>query len=124
VNALFAVQVAAVAEIMALVGEHGAGRERAAEIIGGMPVASAAAKGAMQSMLAGVFAPMFPVHLAEKDLRYAEQLCSDPELFLPMAHAARAAMQQAIKAGYGDDNLTGIFRLYASVVPAKPALLT
>jgi 3-hydroxyisobutyrate dehydrogenase len=124
VNALFAVQVAAVAELVALVGEHGVGRERAAEIIGGTPVASAAAKGAMQSMLAGAFAPMFPVRLVEKDLRYAEQLCSAPELSLPMVHAARAAMQQAIKAGYGDDNLTGLFRLYASHAPAKPAVLT
>src|SRR5262249_15033927 len=74
VNALFAVQVAVLAELLSLAGEHGASMERAAEIIGATPVASLAAKGAMQSMLAGAFAPMFPVQLAEKDLSYAEQL--------------------------------------------------
>jgi 3-hydroxyisobutyrate dehydrogenase len=114
VNALFAVQVAAIAELMALMDGDGAGPETAAEIIGATPVASPAVKGAMQSILAGAFAPMFPVQLVEKDLAYAEQLRAVPEHSLPMVQAARTVMQQAIKAGYGDDNLTSIFRLYAS----------
>src|SRR5262249_39670070 len=106
--------------LLALVGEHGSGKERASEIIGATPVASVAAKGAMQSMLAGAFAPMFPVHLAEKDLSYAERLRSVPEFSLPMAHTARAVMQQAIEAGYGEENLTGVFRLYVSDATAGP----
>jgi 3-hydroxyisobutyrate dehydrogenase len=124
VNALFAVQVAALAELLSLAGEHGASMERAAEIIGATPVASLAAKGAMQSMLAGAFAPMFPVQLAEKDLSYTERLRAAPEHLLPMARAARAVMQQAIKAGYGEDNLTVVFRLYVSgaVAGRTPAI--
>lgn len=112
VNTLFAVQVAAVAELIGALKVHGADVARAVEIIGATPVASLAAKGAAASMLAHNFAPMFPVELVEKDLDYVMQLAGDAAQSLPVAVAARAVMQRAIAAGLGQDNLTGIVRLY------------
>jgi 3-hydroxyisobutyrate dehydrogenase len=111
VNALFCIQVAAVAELLALLRATGVDPARGAEILGATPVASPAAKAAMAGMLAGAFQPMFPLDLAEKDLGYAQAAAAD----LPMVGAARLVMQQAISQGFGDLNLTAVARLYAAV---------
>ena len=71
VNALFALQVAGVAELLAFARRSGIDAGRAAEVLGNLPVTSPSAKGAMDAMLAEQFAPLFPIHLVQKDLRYA-----------------------------------------------------
>ena len=63
-------------------------------------------------MISGNFAPMFPVELAEKDLRYVHQLASAAGSAVPLADATREVMVAAIAAGFGNDNLTGVARLY------------
>ncbi len=109
VNALFGIQVAAMAELLGMLSANGADVAKAVEIIGATPVASPAAKAAAASMLAGAFAPMFPVELVEKDFGYMHAAGGEA---VPMADAARAVMQSAMAAGYGNDNLTGVVRLY------------
>lgn len=110
VNALFGIQVAALAELVGLLEAQGVDLARAFEIIGATPVMSPAAKGAASSMLTGAFAPMFPVELVEKDFGYVRAAGGDA---VPMADAARSVMQAAMAAGYGGDNLTGVVRLYS-----------
>jgi 3-hydroxyisobutyrate dehydrogenase len=51
INALFGIQVAALAELLALLRLRGVSPARAAEIISSTPVASPAAKGAAQSIV-------------------------------------------------------------------------
>jgi 3-hydroxyisobutyrate dehydrogenase-like beta-hydroxyacid dehydrogenase len=112
INALFGIQVAALAEVLALLRAQGVSSIKAAEIFGATPVASPAAKGAAQSMLAGAFAPMFPIELVEKDFGYIAEMGQAFKASAPLATAARVVMQRSIDAGYGADNITGLVRLY------------
>jgi 3-hydroxyisobutyrate dehydrogenase len=112
VNALFGIQVAALAEQIGILQKSGIDAARAIEIIGATPVASAAAKVAAAGMLGGQFNPMFPVELVEKDFGYVEASASTIQSKAPLAKATRSVMASAIAAGFGKDNLTGIVRLY------------
>jgi 3-hydroxyisobutyrate dehydrogenase len=103
------IQVAAVAELAAMLEAHHVELGHALEIINSTPVASPAMRGAANSIQAKAFAPLFPVELAEKDLGYAEAARPGG---LPITSTTRAVMKQAILAGYGKDHLTGIARLY------------
>ncbi len=109
VNALFGAQVAVLAEMFGLLTTSGVDPARAVEILSATPVASPAARGAAASMLSRSFAPMFPVSLVENDFAYIQAAATQGT---PIADAARVVMQRAITAGQGDDNLTGIVRLY------------
>ena len=111
VNALFGIQVAAMAEILGLLSANGLDRARAAEIIGATPVASPAAKGAAASMLAAAYQPMFPVELVEKDFGYIHA-AGAAGAGTPMADAARAVMLKAMAKGLGEKNLTSLAELY------------
>lgn len=113
VNALFAVQVAAAAELVGALRRAGLEPAAAAAIIGATPVCSPAVKGALASMLSGAFAPMFPADLVEKDLGYALALASDEGGAMPMTQAAAGVFAEAVRRGFGPDNLTGVARLYA-----------
>jgi 3-hydroxyisobutyrate dehydrogenase-like beta-hydroxyacid dehydrogenase len=111
VNALFGVQVAALAETIALAQRAGLSVERAVEIFAATPVCSPAARAAAAGLLAGNFAPSFPVELVEKDFGYAVAAagCSESA---PVLAAARSVFARAIEQGFGADNLTGVVRLY------------
>jgi len=110
VNALLGVQVAAMAEIIGMLGANGVDAAKAIDILGATPVASPAAKGAAASMLASAFQPMFPVELVEKDFGYIEIAAGGGGM--PMAAAARLVMQAAMARGLGDRNLTSLVELY------------
>jgi 3-hydroxyisobutyrate dehydrogenase len=112
INALFGIQVAALAEVLGLLARSGVDLPRAVDIIGSTPVASPAAKAAAATMLAGNYAPMFPVKLVHKDFSYVHALAAGQRQAMPLSDAARGVMGRAIEHGIGDDNLTGIFRLY------------
>lgn len=120
VNALFGIQVAAVAEVLGMMQANGVSAAKAAEIIQATPVASPAAKGAFASMLSGAFAPMFPVELVEKDFGYVEAAGRAGRSDVPLASSTRAVLQRAVDAGLGADNLTGIARLYDGTASPRP----
>jgi 3-hydroxyisobutyrate dehydrogenase len=71
VNALFGIQVAAMAEQLALLRGAGLDVARALAALKTMPVTRPAAAGAATLMLDGNFAPQAPVDLIVKDLGYA-----------------------------------------------------
>jgi 3-hydroxyisobutyrate dehydrogenase len=112
VNALFGIQVAALAELMGLLRASGIDCGRAGEIIAETPVCSPAAKGALASMLTGNFAPMFPVELVAKDFGYARSLAGGAGARTPVADAASKVMAEAVSRGLGAENLTGVARIY------------
>ena len=111
VNALFGIQVAAIAELLGMLAASGIDGAKAMEIIGATPVASQAVKGAAAGMLAGNFAPQFPIELVVKDFAYAAALGQK----LPLTRAAEAVFEAALKKGHGADNLTAVARLYGRV---------
>ena len=112
VNALFAVQVATLAEMLALLGRNGLDAARAVEIIASTPVCSPTTRAAAAAMQAQNYAPMFPVDLAEKDLGTVLAQAALDGVPVPMAEAVRRVFARAVQQGYGADNITGVARLY------------
>nr|WP_246730343.1 NAD(P)-binding domain-containing protein [Nitratireductor mangrovi] len=108
VNTLFATQVAAMAEIVAMLEATGCDPESALAILGDMPVASAAANAAAAAMQAGNFTPQFPIELVAKDLAYMHAAAPHA----PLAKACRAVFADASARGLGHENLTAIVKLF------------
>lgn len=112
VNALFGIQVAALAEMIGSLRRSGLDIGRTMDVISATPVCSPAAKGAAASMLAGAFAPLFPIELVEKDFGYAVGVAQAQGASIPMTQAAHAVFHSALEAGLGDQHLTGVVQLY------------
>lgn len=101
VNALFAVQVVAVGEVLALGEACGLPAARSLELLAPLPVTSKAAAGAGALIVADDHAPRFPVSLVEKDLRYAVQAGAGE-----VVEAARHRFAALAAFGLGAANLT------------------
>ncbi|MDJ0945950.1 MAG: NAD(P)-dependent oxidoreductase [Kiloniellales bacterium] len=112
VNALFGIQVAAVAEILGLFRKAGLDAAAAAAVLGETPVLSPAAKGAAGLMLAGNFAPQFPIDLVAKDFGYVAAAAADAGAEMPIAAAVRQVYVRAAEAGLGGDNIAGVAQLF------------
>lgn len=109
-NALFAVQVAALAELLPTVREGLS--PGVLNSLADLPVFSPAAKAALAGMLAEAFEPLFPIELVVKDLTYAVRQGGTPAE-LPVTQRAREVFQAAEVRGLGDLNLTALAKLYA-----------
>lgn len=116
-NALLAIQVAAVAELIGRMPGLGLCAETAIDLLGQTPVASAAARGAAGLMLSGRDAPLFPVELVAKDLGYA---VGDASSAMPITEAAIRVFARAQAAGLADANLTAVSQLYAKAGAPEP----
>ena len=68
----------------------------------------------------GDFAPNFFLRLMAKDLGYALEEAGERDINLQTAAAALSVFEQAVAAGYGDQDFTAIAQLLAS----KPESLT
>lgn len=108
VNALYAAQVAAVAELLGAVGRSGTDVRRAAEVLDGLAVASPALRAAMALMLAGDTPPQFPVQLVEKDLGYLRDAASACQAYVPVATAVHRVFADAMEHGLGARNITAV----------------
>ncbi|MEM6705409.1 MAG: NAD(P)-dependent oxidoreductase [Acidobacteriota bacterium] len=109
-NALFAAQVAQLAELVAFVAAHGVDRKVALETLTKTPVLSPAAAGAGSAMIAGQFAPAFPIDLVCKDLGLFEEAASSIET--PLSATTQDVFENARAAGLAQDNITGVAQLY------------
>jgi 3-hydroxyisobutyrate dehydrogenase len=112
VNALFGIQVAALAELIGFLRKHGSDPAEVVEVLGALPVLSPAAKGACSSIVSRNFAPMFPVELVEKDFGYAIAAARSLGTSAPVTTAARAVYATALEKGFGAEHLTSVLRLY------------
>ena len=112
VNALFGTQVVAVAEMLAFLRHAGVDLSRAIEILGETPVMSPVAKAVAGLIQARSFAPMFPIELVEKDLRYVVQAATQVGSTAPAVESIRQVYARAVEAGYGGDNIAGVAQLY------------
>ncbi|NEQ70354.1 MAG: NAD(P)-dependent oxidoreductase [Symploca sp. SIO2D2] len=113
VNALFGIQVAALAEVLGMLTKHGVTSAKAMECLGSLPIISPAAKGAGNLILANNQTPMFPISLVEKDFRYIIQTAQAVNAQTPTSAAIHQIYQNAIAQGYGNDNITGIAQLFS-----------
>jgi 3-hydroxyisobutyrate dehydrogenase len=112
VNALFGTQVAALAEMLAVLRGSGCDPAAMAEILSSLPVISPSAKGAMSLMLAKSDGPLFPIDLVEKDLAYTLCLADAIPLTLPLTAAVHACFKKAAAEGLAASNITAVARLY------------
>ena len=120
VNALFGIQVAAIAELLGLAQADGLDATRALDILNATPVASPAVKVAGAAMLAAQFAPAFPVDLVAKDFGYLLSHAQKAAARLPLSHAVADVLTQAQTRGLADENLTALFKLYAQAGKLPP----
>lgn len=112
VNALFAAQVASMAELLAILDAAGVDSGRALAALKTMPVTSMAASGAGALMLARNYAPQAPVDLIVKDLGYALRSAEGVGTALPVANAVAQRFLAASAAGFGHENLVAVAKLH------------
>ncbi len=108
VNALFAVQAGAVAEMLAALEVEGIAPSDAAELLASMPTASPAAVRLGTLMAEGATAPNFPIELVAKDLGYAVSLIEDVGARGHVVTGAANAFLEADRAGLGDLDIAAI----------------
>ena len=109
-NAMLGVQVAALAELLA-VARANLDVSRFQDVFGMTAVCSPAAKAALDGMVAGAFAPAFPVALIDKDLRYLLEAAGDAGA-APLVRSTLEVFERGQSAGYGELNMTAVSRLY------------
>lgn len=113
VNALFAAQLASVAELLGLLARAGFGRSEAAALLAEFPVTAPPIAGAARMMAAGDATPLFTIDLIAKDLGYVLDAAAASGAHLPGAAAAREAFGQAQARGLGGANVSGLAALFA-----------
>lgn len=107
VNAMFGGQLALLAELLALARSEGVEPADALRGLAATPVASPAALAAGGAMIAGGFAPAFPIDLALKDFGLVAGAAE-----APVSAAAAAVFARAAAAGHREENVTAVARLY------------
>jgi 3-hydroxyisobutyrate dehydrogenase-like beta-hydroxyacid dehydrogenase len=112
VNALFAAQLATVAELLGFLARNGFAAGDAAALLGEFPIVAAPIAGSAKMMAAGNITPMFTIDLIAKDLGYTIDAGAAVKAGLPMIAAASAVAQRAIAAGHGAANVSGLAKLY------------
>lgn len=113
VNAFFGIQVAALGELLGLIRRSGVDEQKAIRVLSAMPVTSPALKGVAKLMAARDFAPMFPIDLVEKDVRYVLETAQHAGAQNPISETAHAVYARAKDAGHGSDNIAAVAQLYA-----------
>ncbi|HFD86560.1 MAG TPA: NAD(P)-dependent oxidoreductase [Gammaproteobacteria bacterium] len=111
VNALFGIQTAALGEMLGFLKDQGMEVNRCVEWLNALPTTSPAMKAMGQLMAAQQFAPLFPLHLVEKDFRYFCSTVKNPG-YSPMAFAAWDVYQRTIEQQLGEENISALIRLY------------
>jgi 3-hydroxyisobutyrate dehydrogenase len=115
VNAFFGVQVALLAELLGAARGASLALAPLVEVLGSLPTTSPAAGAAARLMLSGQYAPLFPIGLAAKDLRYVLSLAEEPSL--PLSQRAAEVFQRAVSQGLHAENIHAVAKLY----DARPA---
>lgn len=107
-NFVCGVQVAAIAEAIALIERTDLDRDRALAVLTGGAPGSPLVKTLSARMTARDYTPNFLLRLMAKDLAYAQREAEERSLELTTAAAANEVFHRAIEAGYGDKDFSAI----------------
>ena len=110
-NFLCGVQVASLAEAIAMVERSGLDARQAAAVLGSGSPGSPLVKIVAQRMLDRAYAPNFLVPLMAKDLLYARQVFAQAGLELKSADLAREQFLAAERAGFAEQDIASIVEL-------------
>lgn len=110
-NFLCGVQVASLAEAIAMAERSGLDVRQAAAVLSGGSPGSPLVKAVSQRMLDRAYEPNFFIPLMAKDLSYARQAFARAGIELASADAARARFVDADRAGMGEKDIAAIVEL-------------
>jgi 3-hydroxyisobutyrate dehydrogenase len=110
-NFLCGVQVASLAEAIAMAERSGLDARQAAAVLSGGSPGSPLVKMVSQRMLDRAYEPNFFIPLMAKDLSYARQAFARAGIELASADAARARFVDADRAGMGQKDIAAIVEL-------------
>jgi 3-hydroxyisobutyrate dehydrogenase len=111
-NFLCGVQVASLAEAIAMAERSGLDVRQAAAVLSAGAPGSPLVKVVAQRMLDRAYEPNFFVPLMAKDLRYAQQAFARAGIELPSASAAEARFVSADSAGLGQKDIAAVVELW------------
>jgi 3-hydroxyisobutyrate dehydrogenase len=86
----------------------------AVDVLAATPVASPAAKAAASAICAGSFSPMFPIELAQKDLRYVLDAALAQGQDMPVAGCVHQQLQLAMAQGLAGQHITALALLHGA----------
>jgi 3-hydroxyisobutyrate dehydrogenase len=110
-NTLLGIHVTVLAELIGMLKHSGTDVSCVLKAVAQTPTWSPVAQRVSDLMLAGNFAPQFPVELIEKDFGYTlSSIGSDSAA--PTIAAARGIFRSAIDQGFGKDNMTVVVKLF------------
>lgn len=112
VNALFACQAAALAEVLGVVRRAGLDVKDTMKVLATLPITSPAMQGVGAQIADRSFAPLFPVSLVEKDLRYVLALARAVDAAAPSCQTVHDLFARANASGHGGDNISGIAQMF------------
>jgi len=107
-NFVCGVQAASFAEALTLIDARGLDRTAAISILTGGAPGSGIVKRVADRTASNDFTPNFALHWMAKDLSYALRNAADKGMPLQTAAAALSIFQQAIAAGYGDEDFSAV----------------
>jgi 3-hydroxyisobutyrate dehydrogenase len=107
-NFVCGVQVAALAEAMAMIERSALDRAKALEVLTNGAPGSPLVKTVATRMTTPDYTPNFLLRLVTKDLSYAIKEAAKLSIDLPTALAARDEFQRAIAAGHGEKDLAAV----------------
>jgi 3-hydroxyisobutyrate dehydrogenase len=108
-NFVCGVQVASVAQALALIDRGGLNRQKALEVLKAGAPGSPIFRLIADRMTSGDFTPNFLLRLMAKDLRYAVAEGEQHSIELTTASAALELFNQAIAAGLGEKDMSAVF---------------
>jgi len=112
-NALGAVNYAAVAEALALCAQNGVNLQTFYEVVrngGGMAFGNYFDR-KVPTIIKGDFSPRFKLKLAHKDSQLAKAFFAGTGVPTPIHDAARGLLEEALAAGYGEDDASAVTRI-------------
>ncbi|MEL6710662.1 MAG: NAD(P)-dependent oxidoreductase [Pseudomonadota bacterium] len=101
----------AVTEALAFAQDAGLDQDQVLDAVSGGAAGNWFVQHRGQSMYQEQFAPGFRVALHAKDLRICQQLLAERHIRLPMVEMTLVHYQRLIEAGYGDEDISALFRL-------------
>lgn len=117
VNTLLSVQVAALAETLAWLTRSGMDTAPIVTLLNILPTTSPALQGIGKLMAAGHFAPLFPIALVEKDLRYTLQTALHAGAAVPLTTLTQQLYANAMREGLAEQNIVAILQTYQHDAP-------
>jgi 3-hydroxyisobutyrate dehydrogenase-like beta-hydroxyacid dehydrogenase len=109
-NMMISFAIEAMAEAVVLTEAHGVPRERFLELILGTLFGSRPYQTYSGNIIKNEYPPGFKATLGLKDLRLAKEAALDANGELPMLDVVYARMQDAVDAGYGDQDWSAMVR--------------